>query len=257
MEKQEMRELNCAGQGQLYDASRRNAAISAIVRMIENAEKTGSKYLKEIESKELLRLAGMCTTDTRLAISRDEAIALAQEIGFPVALKIVSQDIVHKSDFGGVKLGLDDVTAVGKAYDEIVAATKANQPSARIDGVSVQNMAKPGVEVIVGMSRDLQFGPVLMFGVGGIMVELLKDVSFRIAPITRCDAGEMIREIKAFPLLEGYRGSAPSSIKALEDILLNVSELVAKNPQIKEMDINPIFSRQEDAIAVDARIILE
>jgi acyl-CoA synthetase (NDP forming) len=225
--------------------------------MIENAQKTGRKYLKEIESKELLKMAGVSTTDTRLATSRDEAIALAQEIGFPVVLKIVSQDIVHKSDIGGVKLGLGNVTTVGKAYDEIMAATKAKQPSAKIDGVSVQNMARPGVEVIIGMSKDSQFGPVLMFGIGGIMVELLKDVSFRIVPITRRDASDMIKEIRAFPLLEGYRGSAPSNIKALEDILLNVSELVAKTPQIKEMDINPIFSRQEDAIAVDARIILE
>jgi len=231
--------------------------LSATATIIENAQKSGRKYLNEIESKQLLREAGVPTTDTRLAKSRDEAMAFAKEIGFPVALKIISPDIVHKSDIGGVKLGLGDGAAVGKAYNEIMAAAKATQQSSKIDGVSVQNMAKPGVEVIVGVSKDRQFGPVLMFGIGGILVELLKDVSFRIVPITRRDAHEMIKEIKSFPLLEGYRGSEPANIKALEDILLKVSELAAKTPQIKEMDLNPIFARRDDAIAVDARIILE
>jgi acyl-CoA synthetase (NDP forming) len=225
--------------------------------IIENAQMSGRKYLNEIESKQLLKEAGVPTTDIRLAKSRDEAVAFANQIGFPVVLKIISPDIVHKSDIGGVKLGLGDGTAVSKAYDEMMAAVKAKQPSAKIDGVSVQNMARPGVEVIIGVSRDQQFGPVLMFGMGGILVELLKDVSFRIIPITRYDAHEMIREMKSFPLLEGYRGSEPASIEALEDLLLKVSELATKTPQIKEMDLNPVFARRDDAIAVDARIILE
>ena len=231
--------------------------MSAMTTIIENAQRSGRKYLNEIESKQLLKEAGVQTTDIRLAKSRDEAIGFAKEIGFPVVLKIISPDIVHKSDIGGVKLGLGDGTSVGKAYDEVMATTKAKQPSAKIDGVSVQNMAKPGVEVIIGVSRDQQFGPVLMFGMGGVLVELLKDVSFRIVPITRHDAHEMIKEMKSFPLLEGYRGSEPASIKALEDMLLKVSELAAKTPEIKEMDLNPVFARRDDAIAVDARIILE
>ena len=230
--------------------------MSAIGTIIENAQKSGRTYLNEVESKQLLKEAGVPVTDTRLAKSHDEAIAFAKEIGFPVALKIVSTDIVHKSDIGGVKLGLGEGAAVGKAYDEIMAAAKAKQPSSKIDGVSVQNMAKPGVEVIIGVSKDPQFGSVLMFGIGGTLVELLKDVSFRIVPITRRDAHEMIKDIKAFPLLEGYRGSEPTNIQALEEILLKVSELAAKTPQIKEMDLNPIFARRDDAIAVDARIIL-
>ena len=231
--------------------------MSAMATIIENAQKSGRKYLNEIESKQLLKGAGVPTTDIRLATSRDEAIAFAKQIGFPVVLKILSPDIVHKSDVGGVKLGLADGAAVGKAYDEMMATVKAKQPSAKIDGVSVQNMARPGVEVIIGVSKDRQFGPVLMFGMGGILVELLKDVSFRIVPITRHDAQEMIREMKSFPLLEGYRGSEPASIKALEEMLLKVSELAAKTPEIKEMDLNPVFARRDDAIAVDARIILE
>ena len=225
--------------------------------IIQDAHKSGRKYLNEIESKQLLKEAGVPTTDTRLATSRDEAIILAQKIGFPVVLKIISPDIVHKTDIGGVKMGLSDKGSVGKAYDEIMAATKAKKPNAKIDGVSVQNMANPGIEVIIGVSKDPQFGPVLMFGIGGILVELLKDVSFRIAPITRRDASQMMREIKSFPLLEGYRGSEPVNIKALEDILLKVSEFAVKTPEVKEMDLNPVFARRDGSIAVDARIILE
>jgi acyl-CoA synthetase (NDP forming) len=230
--------------------------LSAMASIIENARKNGRKHLNEIESKQLLKEAGVPTTDIVLAKSRDEAVVFAGKIGFPVALKINSPDIIHKSDIGGVMLGLGDGAAVGRAYDEMMAVAKVKQPDAKIDGASVQNMAKPGVEVIIGVSRDPQFGPVLMFGVGGILVELLKDVSFRIAPITQRDAGEMIREIKSFPLLEGYRGSDPVNIKALEDILLKVSEFASKTPEIKEMDLNPVFARRDDAIAVDARIIL-
>jgi len=118
-------------------------------------------------------------------------------------------------------------------------------------------MAPPGVEVIVGMSKDVQFGPVLMFGLGGILVEVLKDVSFRIVPITRRDAAEMIREIKGYPLLEGYRGQEPADIAALEELMVKVSQFVEQNPEIKELDLNPIFAYGDSAIAVDARIILE
>jgi acetate---CoA ligase (ADP-forming) subunit beta len=231
--------------------------LSTTATIIENAKKSGRRCLNEIESKQLLKEAGVPTTDTRLAKSRDEAIALAKEIGFPVVLKVVSPDIVHKSDIGGVKLGIGDGAAVGKAYDEIIGTVKSKRPGVKIDGASVQTMAKPGVEVIIGVSKDRQFGPVLMFGMGGILVELLKDVSFRIVPITRYDAHEMIKEMKSFPLLEGYRGSESASIEALEDMLLKVSELAAKIPEIKEMDLNPVFARRDDAIAVDARIILE
>ena len=234
-----------------------NSAMPPAADIISNARQRGRKLLNEIESKQVLKAAGVPTTDTRLARSRDEAIALAKAIGFPVVLKIVSADIVHKSDAGGVKLGLGGEAAVGKAFDEILAAAKAKHPGSEIDGVSVQTMARPGVEVIVGVSRDQQFGPVLMFGIGGTMVELLQDVSFRIAPITRRDAKEMIRDIKGFPMLDGYRGSEPVNLEALEDILLKVSELAAGTAQIGQMDLNPVFARPGDAIAVDARIILE
>jgi acyl-CoA synthetase (NDP forming) len=213
--------------------------------------------LTEVESKELLMKAGIPVVEAKLAGSKKEAIAISREMGFPVALKISSTDVVHKSDSGGVKLGLANATQVGKAYSQIVSSIKQAYPEARIDGVSVQTMAPPGVEVIVGMSKDAQFGPVIMFGLGGILVEVLKDVSFRIVPLTERDAREMIKEIKGYPVLQGYRGQKPASIPALEQLIVKVSQFVEKNPQIKELDLNPIFAYPDKAVAVDARIILE
>ena len=213
--------------------------------------------LTEVESKELLKKAGIPVVEAKLARSKKEAISMGKEMGFPVVLKISSPDVVHKSDSGGVKLGLANATQVGKAYTEIISSVKQAYPEAQIEGVSVQPMAPSGVEVIVGMSKDPQFGPVLMFGLGGILVEVLKDVSFRIVPVTERDAREMIREIKGYPILEGYRGQKPASIPALEKLIVKVSQFVEKNPQIKELDLNPIFAYPDKAVAVDARIILE
>jgi acyl-CoA synthetase (NDP forming) len=213
--------------------------------------------LTEVESKELLKKAGIPVVEAKLARSKKEAISVSKEMGFPVVLKISSPDVVHKSDSGGVKLGLANATQVGKAYTEIISSVKQAYPEAQIEGVSIQPMAPPGVEVIVGMSKDPQFGPVLMFGLGGILVEVLKDVSFRIVPVTERDAREMIREIKGYPILEGYRGQKPASIPALEKLIVKVSQFVEKNPQIKELDLNPIFAYPDKAVAVDARIILE
>jgi len=225
--------------------------------VITVARKEGRTNLTEIESKELLSGAGIPTTKIKLASSRKQAVATAKELGFPVVLKIHSPDIIHKTDVGGVKLGLATATAAGKAYDEIMASVKAKAPSAKVEGVTVQPMARPGTEVIIGMSKDPQFGPVLMFGLGGVLVEILKDVSFRIVPITRRDANQMITEIKGFPLLQGYRGSEPASITALEDMLLKLSDFVEKHPEVKEIDLNPIFAYKDGAVAVDARVILE
>jgi acyl-CoA synthetase (NDP forming) len=213
--------------------------------------------LTEVESKELLKKAGIPVVEAKLARSKKEAVSISREMGFPVVLKISSSDVVHKSDSGGVKLGLANAAQVGKAYSEIISSVKQAYPEAQIQGVSVQPMAPPGVEVIAGMSKDPQFGPVLMFGLGGILVEVLKDVSFRIVPVTERDAREMIREIKGYPILEGYRGQKPASIPALEKLIVKVSQFVEKNPQIKELDLNPIFAYPDKAVAVDARIILE
>jgi len=226
-------------------------------RIIDRARSEGRTVLTEIESKEVVKQAGISVIDTKLATSREEAISISRQFGFPVVLKIASPDIVHKSDAGGVKLGLKNAKQVGKAYDDIIEIIRQKYPQARLHGVSVQRMARPGVEVIIGMSKDAQFGPVLMFGLGGILVEVLKDVSFRIVPLARRDAAEMIREIKGYPLLEGYRGGEAVDIPYLEGLLIKVSNFVERNPEVKELDLNPIFAYSDGAVAVDARVILE
>ena len=226
-------------------------------KIIARVRNEGRTWLTEIESKELLREAGINVIDTRMAKSKDEAIRLSQELAFPVVLKVVSPAILHKSDAGGVKVGLRTAKQVAKAYDDIWGAVGKKHPGAVIEGVSVQQMARPGVEVIIGMSKDIEFGPLVMFGLGGIWVEVLKDVSFRIAPLTRRDAKEMIRELKGYPLLEGYRGKESVDVSNLEDYLLKVSDFVEQNPEIKELDLNPIFAYSDSAVAVDARVILE
>jgi len=225
--------------------------------IIDKAKSEGRTLLTEIEAKELLKQAGISVVDTKLAPSKEAAITISQQLGLPVVLKIASADVVHKSDAGGVKLGLSTATQVGKAYDDIMKSIKKHYPKAKIEGVSVQKMARPGVEVIIGISKDAQFGPVLMFGLGGVLVEILKDVSFRIVPLVPRDAKEMIREIKGYPLLEGYRGSEPVDVANLEKMIIKVSDFIEQNPEVAELDLNPIFAYSDGAVAVDARVILE
>lgn len=212
--------------------------------------------LTELESKELLKGAGIPVVESRLAQSRGEAVALAKSLGFPVVLKVVSPDILHKSDIGGVKVGLRTERQVGVAYDAIMAAVAASNPEARLHGVNVQAMAPPGLEVIMGMTTDSQLGPVLMFGLGGVMVEVLKDVAFRIVPLTRRDAHQMVQEIKGYPMLQGFRGQEKVDISKLEEALLNLSAFVEQHAEVKELDLNPILAYKDSIVAVDARIIL-
>jgi acyl-CoA synthetase (NDP forming) len=225
--------------------------------ILKQARKENRTQLTEIESKQLIKEAGIPVVEAKLAQTKTEAISLSKKMGFPVVLKIVSPDVIHKSDSGGVELGLASVVQVGKAYSKILSAIKKHYPKAKIQGVSVQKMARPGVEVIIGMTKDAQFGPVLMFGLGGILVEVLKDVAFRIVPLTKRDAHEMIKDIKGYPVLEGYRGQEPADVAFLEGLILKVSDFVDKNPEIKELDLNPVFAYKNRAVAVDARVILE
>lgn len=225
--------------------------------IISAARKEGRTFLTELESKQILKEAGIDTTEIRLACTKEESVSHSKELGFPVVLKIASPDILHKTDVGGVKLSLNNEEDVGNAYDEIISAAKEHEPAAKIQGISVQHMARPATEVIIGMSKDPQFGSVLMFGLGGILVEVLKDVSFRIVPLTRRDAREMIGDLKGYPILEGYRGQEPANITVLEEMLLKVSGFVEGQPEIKELDINPIFAYRDGALAIDARVILE
>lgn len=226
-------------------------------KIIDNVKKQGRSVLTEIEAKQVFKGIGINTIETRLALSLKEAIATCDNIGFPAVLKIASPDITHKSDAGGVKVGLKNKSEVKKAYGEIMASVRQKYPEAKIEGVAVQAMAKPGIEVIIGMFKDAQFGPVIMFGLGGIFVEVLKDVSFRLIPIVRRDADEMIKEIKGYSLLKGYRNQEPAHLPSLVDMLLKVSDFVERTPAIKEIDLNPVFAYKDSAMAVDARIVLE
>ncbi len=227
------------------------------LNVIEKARNQGRTALTELESKDLIAMQGLPVVRTSMATSRSTAISLAKEIGFPIVLKVLSPDIIHKSDVGGVKVGLTSSAAVGRAYDEIMSSARTHAPQARVQGVTVQKMARPGIEVILGVTRDSQFGPVLMFGLGGVMVEVLKDVAFRIPPLTRLDASQMIREIKGYPILQGVRGQPPVDIGALEDALLKLSGFVEEHPEIKELDLNPVFAYPDGILVADARVILE
>jgi acyl-CoA synthetase (NDP forming) len=211
--------------------------------------------LDEVAAKALLHANGVPVTETVLATTVDEAVATAERLGYPVVLKIVSPDVIHKSDVGGVKLRLKDAAAVAEAYDEIISSVTKALPGARICGVSVQQMAPAGgVEVIIGVNRDPQFGPVLMFGLGGVFVEVMKDVVFRVAPLEPLDAQTAIREIKSFPLLNGFRGAASVDLAALEQLLLQVSRFAESHPEILELDLNPVLAYADRVVAVDARI---
>ena len=223
---------------------------------IAAARADGRTLLTEVESKQLLHEAGIRVTVSQLATSADEAAKLAAEVGFPVVLKVVSGDIAHKSDVGGVELSLDDADAVRAAYERMMVSVKAAAPDATVDGAAVQEMAKPGTEVIIGTTTDPQFGPVMMFGLGGILVEVLKDVAFRIVPLEDRDARQIIREIKAFAVLEGVRGQPGADLDALESMVLQVSEFVAGHPEVAELDLNPVIAYPDGAIAVDARVVL-
>lgn len=227
-----------------------------VAAIIQQARTQNRQLLTEVEAKAALSAAGIPVSETRLARSRDEALTHAQELGFPVVLKICSPDIVHKSDAGGVALNLRTPEAVTQAFDTMMNSAKRSHPTATIDGISVQPMAPTGLEVIVGVTSDPQFGPVVMFGLGGVSVEILKDVAFRLAPLTPRDAHAMIREIKGFALLSGYRGQPAVDLDAIERLLLQVSALVEAQPDIKELDLNPIFAYSTGCLAVDARIIL-
>ena len=227
-----------------------------IAQILSQAREEKRTVLTEIEAKQILEEAGISCTTTVLAETKEKAVSISEEMGYPVVLKVSSVDITHKSDSGGVKVNLNNRGEVEQAYDEIMKSCRAYAPDAHIEGVSVQIMAKMGTEIIMGMVKDPSFGPVVMFGLGGVLVEVLKDVSLRIVPIEKEDAEEMTSEIKGKKLLEGYRGQDPADIPCLQDMLLKLSDFVNKTPDIEEIDMNPVFAYKDGAVVVDARIIL-
>jgi acyl-CoA synthetase (NDP forming) len=231
--------------------------VSIVSEIFSKVERESRKSLLEPEAKTVCMAYGIPTTKFKVAINDREAVKFAEKIGYPVVLKIVSPDIIHKSDVGGVIINIKDAKDVQSAYKQIMDNVKKHKPDAKIVGMLVQEMASQSTEVIVGATKDPQFGPTLMFGLGGIFVEILKDVTFRIAPVIEDEAREMIKEVKAYPVLKGYRNMPPADIEAIVRILLNTSRLVMEHQEIKELDLNPIMVYEKGAKTVDARIILE
>jgi acetyltransferase len=230
----------------------------AASRVFERARRQGRDALKDLECVEVLGHYGILMPQTTFARNADEAIEKAHEIGLPIALKISTPKLSHKTDVGGVILDLRTESEVFHAFHKIEAIARKHGLAGVLDGAIVQEMVEGGQEVIVGATRDPQFGHLVMFGLGGIFAEHVKDVSFRVAPLTDVDAKELVRSIRAFPILEGVRGQPPSDVPYLEEIAMRVSQLVGDFPQIAALDLNPfrIFGSGKQGLAVDARIFL-
>ena len=227
-------------------------------KIIDCVRKDNRRVLLGSEAHAIAEAYGIPVARIRLATSTREAKKLALELGFPVVLKIASPDIVHKSDIGGIRVGLETPEEVEEAFLQILENVKTHIPNAMIYGIDVQEMAEKGKELIIGCSRDVQFGPLVMFGAGGIFVNYLKDISFRLAPMTRSEAGALIMDTKMGSLLKGVRGEAPSDIASIEDTILRISQLVTDFEEIVELDINPAFAYQKGkgVSAVDVKITI-
>lgn len=228
-------------------------AVKVIFKKVKDE---GRSNLLETESRELLKEYGVTLPQTRLVTNVQEAVSAADKMGYPLAMKVVSPDIIHKSDAGGVKLNLNSAQEVEKGFEEILKNAKRVTSRERILGVLLSPMVLPGQECIIGMIRDRQFGPVIMFGLGGIFVEVLKDVAFRVAPLAQEDIDDMVREIKGYPVLEGIRGESCKDIEALKSTLAKLSQIAIDNPEIREVDLNPVIVHEKGASIVDSRIII-
>ncbi|TMQ58231.1 MAG: CoA-binding protein [Candidatus Eisenbacteria bacterium] len=234
-------------------------ARETVAKALEGAKAGESRWMTSDQVEELLRAYGIRTSGARTATNRGEAAMVARSIGFPVAMKVRSPEILHKTDVQGVRLDLKTDEEAARAFDEIRTALARSNPSARFQGVTVERMIVGGVETIVGMTRDPLFGPVVIFGLGGVAVELLHDVSLRVAPLTDRDAEEMLREIRGFPILDGYRSTPKSNVSSLLDLIHRVSRLASDQEEVAELDLNPVvvFPGEAPCVAVDARVRLQ
>ena len=224
--------------------------------IVARAQMEGRRKLTELEALQLLEAYGIGTAGARLAQDGDDAEKLASELGYPVVLKVVSPDIIHKTDVGGVRTHISTADELRVAFAEMRDAVHHAQPAARVSGFLVQEMARPGRETIVGLTQDRVFGPLLMFGLGGVFVETLGDVVFRLAPIKLQDASDMLHGIRGAAILGGIRGAEPVDLGALSDVLLRVSQLAVDLPEVAEVDINPLLASPKGALAVDARVLV-
>jgi len=240
------------------EVPRFEADRESVRRIFEKVRSSGRVTMSETEARGVLQAYGIPMPRSELARSAEEAVEAAERIGYPVVMKIASPDILHKTDIGGVKLNLLSASDVRDAFDLIMYRATRYMPNAEIWGCLVQQQVAGGREVILGMSRDPQFGPLLLFGLGGVYVEALKDVTFRVAPIGRRAALEMMQEIRAYTLLRGVRGEKPADLEAVADIMLRLSQLVSDFPEIVELDVNPlkVFDQGRGALALDIRLVL-
>jgi succinyl-CoA synthetase beta subunit len=225
-------------------------------RIIQHVTEEKRTALLEPEAKEICRAYGLPTPEFGVSTNAPEAAELAEKLAYPVVLKIASPDILHKTEAGGVLLSLKTKGEVESGFEQLISNAKSYKPNARIVGVFVQHMAENGVEVIVGGIRDSQFGATVLFGLGGIFVEVLKDAAFRVAPLTELDARDMIHEIRSYPVLEGVRGQAPADQEAINLILRGTSRILTENSTINQIDLNPVMAYAHGASIVDARMIL-
>ena len=229
------------------------AGVKELFRKVANESRHN---LLETESRELLIEYGVYLPEAALVKTLAEAVEAADRLGYPLAMKIVSPDIIHKSDAGGIKLNLSNADEIKTAFEEIMKNAEKFAPRERIVGALLSTMVPPGQECIIGMIRDAQFGPVIMFGLGGIFVEVLKDVSFRVAPLADEDIDEMIREIKGYKILTGVRGEKPKDVEAIKAVLAKLSEIVIDNPEISEIDLNPVIVHEKGLSIVDSRVLI-
>jgi len=230
--------------------------LPVVEHVIQKALEEKRTALLEPEAKGICRAYGLPTPEFGVSSNPSEAAELAEKLVFPVVLKIVSPDILHKTEAGGVLLKMKTRREVEDGFKQLISNAKAYKPNAKITGVFVQHMAENGVEVIVGGIRDSQFGATVLFGLGGIFVEILKDTAFRVAPLTDLDARDMIHEIHSYPVLEGIRGQPPADQEAINLILRGTSRIITENSRIDQIDLNPVMAYAHGASIVDARMIL-
>jgi acetyltransferase len=231
----------------------------AVAEVFAKVRADGRLTMGDAEARAVQAAYGIPYPKSILARTADEAAAAADEIGYPVVMKITSPDILHKTDIGGVKLNLQTPEQVRDTFDLMIYRAQRYEPAAEIWGCLVQKQVKGGKEVLLGMNRDPQFGPLLVFGLGGIYVEALRDVTFRVAPVDRREATEMLSEIRAYPLLRGVRGEPPSDMDAIVDVILRLSQLVTDFPEIVELDINPlmVYEQGKGVLGIDMRLVLK
>jgi acyl-CoA synthetase (NDP forming) len=232
-------------------------AAAAARKIIARGASSGTA-LSETESKAVLAAYGVRVPDEAIASDPDAAAAAAKRIGFPVALKISSKDILHKTEVGGIRLGVSSEEAARVATREILASSRKHKPEARIDGVSVQQMLTGGGEIVIGVKRDPQFGPLIAVGMGGVLVELLQDAAVRLAPVSDRSARAMVESLKGYKLLKGYRGAEGVDLNSLVDVICRVSELADDlKDLIEEIDVNPVIVSATGAVAADALVVTQ